>query len=94
LSTLNTYAAKMDLRFLKGIKDFQLKATKSNNSKVQGFSDASYTMEIDKRSRTAIIAQVNKSPLGRESKQKVVAILSAEAECITLSSAFKHKLNI
>ena len=85
-------AVKRILRYLKGTIDLSLQYKCTENLDVIGYSDADWASDMD--SRRSITGNVFKMSAGAVSwlsqKQSTVALSTAEAEYIALSSAAQH----
>ena len=82
-------AANRVLRYLKGTIDLSLQYKITENAKVIGFSDTGWASDTDnRRSTTGNIFMMSSCPITWLSqKQATVALSTAEAEYIALSSA-------
>jgi hypothetical protein len=82
-------AAKRVLRYLKGTINLSLQYKKTENSDVTGYSDAGWADDVDsRRSTTGNVFIMSGSPISWLSqRQSTVALSTAEAEYIALSSA-------
>ena len=82
-------AVKRIIQYLKSTKDFKLTYTKNTNSKLVGYSDASYAPNSkDRKSISGYIFIKNGAAISWKSKkQPIVSLSSMEAEYIGLVSA-------
>lgn len=82
-------AAKRVLRYLKGTVNLGLQYKEGENSEVTGYSDADWAREMDnRRSTTGNVFIMSGGPISWLSqRQSIVALSTAEAEYVALSSA-------
>lgn len=85
-------ATKRILRYLKGTITMGLVYSKEHNNDVEGFADADHAGNIiDRRSYSGNVFRLAKGAISWQStKQKSVAISTAEAEYVSLSEAAKE----
>ena len=82
-------AAKRVLRYLRGTDDYGIAFTKSDSGECMGYSDADWAGDQeDRRSTSGYLFLMTGGPVSWKSrKQESVALSTAEAEYIALSSA-------
>ena len=87
-------AVKRIMRYLKGTKDFGLQYTKEGRKDCVGFSDADWAGNSDdRRSITGYMFQISGAAVTWKSrKQQCVALSTAEAEYMALSSAAQEAI--
>ncbi len=87
-------AVKRILRYLKSTSMLGLLNTKSGESELVGFSDSDWAGDIDdRRSTSGYLFKLSGAPISwRSKKQTSIALSTAEAECIALSSATQEAM--
>ncbi len=82
-------AVKRILRYLKGTAEFGLQYLASNTEDLHGYSDSDWGGDLDDRKSTSgYLFKFGGAPISwRSKKQSTVALSTAEAEYIALSSA-------
>ena len=80
---------KRVLRYLKGTVNYGIKYTKSDQKECMGYSDADWAGDVnDKKSTSGYLFMMNRGAVTWKSKkQSCVALSTAEAEYVALSSA-------
>lgn len=87
-------ATKRILRYLKGTKSMGLIFSKNNQGDIKGFADADHAGNpIDRRSYSGNVFTMSKGAISwQSSKQRSIALSTAEAEYISLSEASKEAI--
>ncbi|XP_048605485.1 secreted RxLR effector protein 161-like [Brassica napus] len=87
-------AVKWVMRYLKGALDSDLLFTKGEDFMVQGFCDADYATDLDRRrSVTEYVFQDGGNTISwRSGLQHIVALSTTESEYMALAEAFKEAL--
>lgn len=87
-------AVKRICRYLQGTKDMKLIYTKDGNEKITGYCDADWASDVrDRKSCTGYIFLLQGGAISwRSQKQQTVALSTAEAEYMAMSSAAQEAL--
>lgn len=87
-------AAKRVLRYLKGTKTHGLKYFREKTQEViKGYADADYAGDYDRRSYSGLVFMIQGGAVSWQStKQRTVALSTAEAEYVSLSEAVKEAI--
>ena len=87
-------AMKRVLRYLKGTVNYGIRYSQKSSSDCVGFSDADWAGDIDDRKSTSgYLFQISGGPVAWKSKkQSCVALSTAEAEYVALSSAAQESV--
>lgn len=93
-TTAHWAAVKRILRYLQGTKDLKLIYTKDGNEKITGYCDADWASDVrDRKSCTGYIFLLQGGAISwRSQKQQTVALSTAEAEYMSMSSAAQEAL--
>ena len=82
------------LKYLHGTRDFGLNFTKSNNSNINIFADASHGIHADGKGHSGLIIMYNNNMiLFKSKKQKITSLSSTESELICLSDSTSYIIN-
>lgn len=92
--TEHVTAVKRLLRYLQGTKDLRLSYTKNGESNITGYCDADWAADVvDRKSCTGYIFMLQGGAISWSSrKQQTVALSTAEAEYMAMSSATQEAL--
>lgn len=87
-------AVKLIMKYLAGASSFCLNFTKSSNFRVEGFCDADYASDLDRRrSVTGYVFQVGGNTISwRSGLQHIVALSTTESEYMALTEAVKEAI--
>lgn len=87
-------AVKRIFRYLQGTKDFKLVYTKDGNENITGYCDADWASDVrDRKSSTGYVFMLQDGAISwRSQKQQTVALSTAEAEYMSMSSAAQEAL--
>lgn len=93
-SAVHWAAVKRILRYLQGTKHLKLVYTKDANEKITGYCDADWASDVrDRKSCTGYIFMLQGGAISwRSHKQQTVALSTAEAEYMAMSSAAQEAL--
>lgn len=93
-STDHWSAVKRVFRYLQGTKDLKLVYTKDGNEEITGFCDADWASDVhDRKSCTGYLFILQGGAISwRSHKQQTVALSTAEAEYMAMSSAAQEAL--
>lgn len=92
--TEHVTAVKRILRYLQGTKDLKLTYTKDGNASIVGYCDADWASDVlDRKSCTGYLFMLQGGAISWSSrKQQTVALSTAEAEYMAMSSATQEAL--
>ena len=87
-------AVKWIMKYLAGTSSFCLNFTKNSNFRVEGFCDADYASDLDRRrSVTGYVFQVGGNTISwRSGLQHIVALSTTESEYMALTEAVKEAI--
>lgn len=87
-------AVKRIFRYLQGTKDFKLQYEKDGDEKITGYCDADWASDVyDRKSCTGYVFLLQGGAISwRSHKQQTVALSTAEAEYMAMSSAAQEAL--
>lgn len=93
-STEHWSAVKRIFRYLQGTKDMKLIYTKDGNEEIRGYCDADWASDVrDRKSCTGYLFLLQGGAISwRSHKQQTVALSTAEAEYMAMSSAAQEAL--
>ena len=87
-------AVKRILRYLKGTSNYRLSFKNNSGSEITGYSDADWAGDTGDRKSTSgyVFIQAGGAISWKSSKQKCVALSTAEAEYVALSAAVQEAI--
>lgn len=93
-SNMHWIAVKRIFRYLQGTKDLKLIYTKDGNQNITGYCDADWASDVyDRKSCTGYVFMLQGGAIcWRSHKQQTVALSTAEAEYMAMSSAAQEAL--